>query len=113
MIDTSDTIPAPPSWVPSRLARQWASVVLVAVLGTSGCGGIVAGVAQLVAAFNAGNARVTEQLTRVEGKLDRYSDEVAEVKAAQGTAAHRVEALESNVAGVENRVANVERVVER
>jgi hypothetical protein len=78
-----------------------AGVVAASVLGTGGCGTILIGAAQLLAASN---AAVTRRLDTIDSKLDGWRDE-------QHASQARVGATEKEVADLRSRVGGLEEIV--
>lgn len=94
---------------PRRRSPAWIVPVLAALLGTGGCGAIVTAAAQVAGAIRAGDAAVAQRLETIEGKLDGYRDDQADLRARVGGVERANEAIESQARGLDNRISNLER----
>lgn len=115
MTDGPDTIPSPPpsSWLPEAVRGRVASAVVVALLGTGGCGAVLTGASQVVSAIRTSDAATTKRLDRIEGKLDRSLERLATAEAAANAARAEAVRLDSNVDGLRAELASYRTEIRR
>ena len=93
-------------WPPPRSVAKAAAVVVAAVLGTGGCGAVLAGAAQMMAAST---ATVTKRLDAIEAKLDTWRAEQAQAEAKATAAARDLYEVRSRLRVAESRLDACER----
>lgn len=89
--------PSEPTWwqglqPPTRVGLM----LVIALIGTGGCSGLVTGTAALVGALKPDMGQVEKRLGAIERRLDEWRDQQLEQKARIGAAEQQIRDLKSN-----------------